>query len=76
MCPLLTFLKKHLKLSSCIHPYGHPCAWLSELFIEQDDDMLEAAKVLLTVYLKFQRLVSILPYLSDEQGENIFIHHS
>ncbi|XP_062998467.1 protein Lines homolog 1 [Elgaria multicarinata webbii] len=56
MCQLLTFLKSHLKPSSCIWPCEHPCMWLSVLFIEQDDDMLEAAKALLTVHLKFERL--------------------
>ncbi|EMP41680.1 Protein Lines like protein, partial [Chelonia mydas] len=57
MSQLLVFLKKHLKSSSQhFHPNVHPCEWLSMVFIEQDDDMLEAAKSLLTVYLKFDRL--------------------
>ncbi|XP_075753056.1 protein Lines homolog 1 isoform X2 [Pelodiscus sinensis] len=52
MFQLLIFLKQHLKplLNE------HCCAWLSMVFIEQDDDMLEAAKTLLTIYLKFDRL--------------------
>ncbi|XP_061451299.1 protein Lines homolog 1 isoform X2 [Rhineura floridana] len=58
MHPLLAFLKDHLRLSSpCFHPSDHPCMWLFTLFIEQDDDMLEAAKALLTVHLKFERLL-------------------
>ncbi|KAM7151646.1 protein Lines homolog 1 isoform 1-T12 [Macrochelys suwanniensis] len=56
MSQLLIFLKKHLKSSQHFHPNMHPCEWLSMVFIEQDDDMLEAAKSLLTVYLKFDRL--------------------
>uniref|UniRef100_A0A8C3XSR5 Lines homolog 1 n=1 Tax=Chelydra serpentina TaxID=8475 RepID=A0A8C3XSR5_CHESE len=52
MSQLLIFLKKHLKSSQHFHPNVHPCEWLSMVFIEQDDDMLEAAKSLLTVYLK------------------------
>nr|XP_048722754.1 protein Lines homolog 1 isoform X2 [Caretta caretta] len=56
MSQLLIFLKKHLKSSRHFHPNVHPCEWLSMVFIEQDDDMLEAAKSLLTVYLKFDRL--------------------
>nr|XP_034986669.1 protein Lines homolog 1 isoform X1 [Zootoca vivipara]XP_034986671.1 protein Lines homolog 1 isoform X1 [Zootoca vivipara] len=52
MHPLLVFLKSHVWSS---HASEHPCAWLSALFIEQDDDMLEAAKTLLTVHLKFER---------------------
>uniref|UniRef100_A0A8C3I536 Lines homolog 1 n=1 Tax=Chrysemys picta bellii TaxID=8478 RepID=A0A8C3I536_CHRPI len=56
MSRLLIFLKKHLKSSPHFHSNVHPCEWLSMVFIEQDDDMLEAAKSLLTVYLKFDRL--------------------
>ncbi|XP_065268353.1 protein Lines homolog 1 [Emys orbicularis] len=56
MSRLLIFLKKHLKSSPHFHSNVHPCEWLSMVFIEQDDDMLEAAKSLLTVYLKFNRL--------------------
>ncbi|XP_067412197.1 protein Lines homolog 1 [Emydura macquarii macquarii] len=56
MSHLLIFLKKHQKSSPHFHPNVHPCAWLSMVFIEQDDDMLEAAKSLLTIYLKFDRL--------------------
>uniref|UniRef100_A0A8C8SS39 Lines homolog 1 n=1 Tax=Pelusios castaneus TaxID=367368 RepID=A0A8C8SS39_9SAUR len=56
MSHLLIFLKKHLKSSPPFHPSVHSCAWLSMVFIEQDDDMLEAAKSLLTIYLKFDRL--------------------
>ncbi|XP_043350527.1 protein Lines homolog 1 isoform X2 [Dermochelys coriacea] len=56
MSQLLIFLKKHLKSSQHFHPNVHPCEWLSMVFIEQDDDMLEATRSLLTVYFKFDRL--------------------
>ncbi|XP_074863188.1 protein Lines homolog 1 isoform X2 [Carettochelys insculpta] len=56
MSRLLIFLKQHLKSSPYFRPNAHHCEWLSMVFIEQDDDMLEAAKSLLTIYLKFDRL--------------------
>ncbi|XP_006262556.2 protein Lines homolog 1 [Alligator mississippiensis] len=56
MSILLTFLKNHLKSSPHSYPTEHPCEWLSVVFVEQDDDMLEAAKALLTIYLKLNRL--------------------
>ncbi|XP_028922616.1 protein Lines homolog 1 [Ornithorhynchus anatinus] len=51
---LLTFLKDHRQPSPQFS--FHPCEWVSRVFIEQDDDMLEAAKALLSIYLKFTRL--------------------
>ncbi|XP_036592312.1 protein Lines homolog 1 [Trichosurus vulpecula] len=52
MSQLLTFLKQHLQSSLKLH---HHCEWLSKIFIEQDDDMLEAAKASLSIYLKLTR---------------------
>ncbi|XP_005381696.1 PREDICTED: protein Lines homolog [Chinchilla lanigera] len=52
MSELLTFLKPHLQPFLQLH---HPCEWLSRVFIEQDDDMLEAAKAVLSIYLKLIR---------------------
>ncbi|XP_072473065.1 protein Lines homolog 1 isoform X2 [Notamacropus eugenii] len=52
MSQLLTFLKQHLQSSLKLH---HHCEWLSKIFIEQDDDMLEAAKASLNIYLKLTR---------------------
>ncbi|XP_012382061.1 protein Lines homolog 1 isoform X2 [Dasypus novemcinctus] len=52
MSELFTFLKPHLQPSLQLHD---PCEWLSRIFIEQDDDMLEAAKASLGIYLKFSR---------------------
>ncbi|NXG74668.1 LINES protein, partial [Baryphthengus martii] len=56
MSQLLIFWRSHLKSSSRSHPVVHHCEWLSLIFIEQDDDMWEAAKALLLIYLKFDRL--------------------
>lgn len=60
MSQLLIFWRSHLESSPQFHPVVHHCEWLSLVFIEQDDDMWEAAKALLLVYLKFDRLVYIL----------------
>lgn len=54
MSELLTFLKPHLQPSLQSH---NPCEWISRVFIEQDDDMLEAAKASLGIYLKLTRPV-------------------
>ncbi|NXK48599.1 LINES protein, partial [Chauna torquata] len=56
MSQLLTFWRNHIKCSPQSHPVVHHCEWLSLIFIEQDDDMWEAAKALLLIYLKFDRL--------------------
>ncbi|NXW31715.1 LINES protein, partial [Phaetusa simplex] len=56
MSQLLIFWRSHLKSSPQSHPVVHHCEWLSLIFIEQDDDMWEAAKALLIIYLKFDRL--------------------
>ncbi|XP_032050406.1 protein Lines homolog 1 [Aythya fuligula] len=56
MSQLLTFWRSHMKCSPQSHPVVHHCEWLSLVFIEQDDDMWEAAKALLLNYLKFDRL--------------------
>lgn len=56
MSHLLTFWRNHTKCSQHSHPVAHHCEWLSLVFIEQDDDMWEAAKALLLIYLKIDRL--------------------
>ncbi|KAM9532631.1 protein Lines homolog 1 isoform 1-T5 [Guaruba guarouba] len=56
MFQLLVFWRNHLKSSPQSCPVVHHCEWLSLIFIEQDDDMWEAAKALLLIYLKFDRL--------------------
>ncbi|NXK06763.1 LINES protein, partial [Herpetotheres cachinnans] len=56
MSQLLVFWRSHVKSSAQSHPVVHHCEWLSLVFIEQDDDMWEAAKALLLIYLKYDRL--------------------
>ncbi|NXK96548.1 LINES protein, partial [Formicarius rufipectus] len=56
MSQLLVFWRSHLQPSPQSHPAVHHCEWLSLIFIEQDDDMWEAAKALLLIYLKLDRL--------------------
>ncbi|KAK2539389.1 Lins [Columba livia] len=55
MSQLLIFWRSHLKSLPQSHPVVHHCEWLSLIFIEQDDDMWEAAKALLLIYLKLDR---------------------
>lgn len=49
------FLKRH---SVQLREERHLCCWISLLFGEQDDDMMEAAKALLSIFLHY-RYVSI-----------------
>ncbi|XP_028679194.2 protein Lines homolog 1 isoform X1 [Erpetoichthys calabaricus] len=49
---LLKFVMKHLP-PQLLH---HSCAWVSVVFMEQDDDMIEAANSLLAIYLHFRRV--------------------
>ncbi|NXR18945.1 LINES protein, partial [Cinclus mexicanus] len=55
MSQLLMFWRSHAKPSPQSHPVVHHCEWFSLVFMEQDDDMWEAAKALLLIYLKFDR---------------------
>ncbi|XP_036267749.1 protein Lines homolog 1 isoform X1 [Pipistrellus kuhlii] len=52
MTELLAFLQPHLQPPVQAH---NPCEWLSRVFIEQDDDMLEAARASMGIYLKLTR---------------------
>ncbi|NXC44034.1 LINES protein, partial [Penelope pileata] len=75
MSQLLTFWRNHMKHSLHSPPVVHHCEWLSLIFIEQDDDMWEAAKALLLIYLKFDRLRhDAADYLSQEEEENWSFH--
>lgn len=71
MSLLLMFWGSHGKASPQSHPVVHPCEWLSLVFMEQDDDMWEAAKALLLIYLKFDRSVYFL-FFSDNYEELCF----
>nr|XP_012620018.1 protein Lines homolog 1 isoform X2 [Microcebus murinus]XP_012620019.1 protein Lines homolog 1 isoform X2 [Microcebus murinus]XP_012620020.1 protein Lines homolog 1 isoform X2 [Microcebus murinus]XP_012620022.1 protein Lines homolog 1 isoform X2 [Microcebus murinus] len=64
MPELLTFLKPHLQPSLQLH---NPCEWLSRVFIEQDDDMLEAAKASLSIYLTLTRECEATESLTQEK---------
>nr|KAF6278868.1 lines-like protein 1 [Myotis myotis] len=64
MSELLTFLRPHLQPSVQAH---NPCEWLSRVFIEQDDDMLEAARASLGIYLKLTREYEAAQNLAQEK---------
>ncbi|KAF3817983.1 hypothetical protein GH733_014855, partial [Mirounga leonina] len=68
MCELLTFLKPHLQPSLQSH---NLCEWISKVFIEQDDDMLEAAKASLGIYLKQCKATE-----SSTQEKEMWNHHT
>ncbi|XP_004431949.1 PREDICTED: protein Lines homolog [Ceratotherium simum simum] len=71
MSELLTFLKPHLQPSLQSHSH---CEWLSRVFIEQDDDMLEAAKASLGIYLKLTRECEATESLTQEK--EMWNHHT
>ncbi|XP_007529216.1 protein Lines homolog 1 [Erinaceus europaeus] len=71
MSELLTFVKPHLQPSLTSH---NPCEWLSKVFIEQDDDMLEAANVSLGIYRKVTRDYKTTESLA--QGERTWNQHT
>ncbi|KAM8781249.1 protein Lines homolog 1 isoform 2-T2 [Rhynchonycteris naso] len=71
MSELLTFLKRDLQPPVQSH---HPCAWLPRVFIEQDDDMLEAAKASLGIYLKLSGDYNTTESLTQEK--EMLKHHS
>ncbi|XP_038388571.1 protein Lines homolog 1 isoform X1 [Canis lupus familiaris] len=71
MSELLTFLKPHLQPSLQSH---NPCEWISRVFIEQDDDMLEAAKASLGIYLKLTRQCKATEGLTQEK--EMWNHHT
>ncbi|XP_023669892.1 protein Lines homolog 1 isoform X2 [Paramormyrops kingsleyae] len=45
---LMLFVNQHLSGAWLL---GHSCAWVSVVFGEQDDDMFEAARIVLSLYL-------------------------
>ncbi|XP_032088746.1 protein Lines homolog 1 [Thamnophis elegans] len=75
---LLTVIKSHLKPSACIYLSEHPCMWIS-LFIEQDDEMVEAVKSLLAIYLNLERSchdVNFTPCRSDDEIQDNRTHQN
>lgn len=49
---LLGFLQQHV-LHGKVDT--HPCSWILVVFVDQDDDLIESAKVLITLYLHQRR---------------------
>ncbi|XP_023789610.1 protein Lines homolog 1 isoform X2 [Cyanistes caeruleus] len=77
MSQLLVFWRSHVKPSPESHPVVHHCEWLSLVFMEQDDDMWEAAKALLLIYLKFDRLqgdAADNPSQKEEESWKFLVH--
>ncbi|XP_059808601.1 protein Lines homolog 1 isoform X2 [Hypanus sabinus] len=48
---LMLFLRRHLQNSAQFQQLSHPCAWVSFIFLEQDDDLVEVVSALLTIYM-------------------------
>uniref|UniRef100_A0A4W3H4J3 Uncharacterized protein n=2 Tax=Callorhinchus milii TaxID=7868 RepID=A0A4W3H4J3_CALMI len=48
---LMMFIRTHLKSPAHSKRLIHSCAWVSLVFLEQDDDMVEAARALLNIYI-------------------------
>ncbi|XP_048185418.1 protein Lines homolog 1 isoform X2 [Perognathus longimembris pacificus] len=71
MSKLLAFLKPQLQPGL---QERNPCEWLSRVFIEQDDDMLEAAKASLGIYLKLTRDFDATESLTQEK--ETWTHHT
>jgi len=49
---LMSFLQRHGTLMSAD---AHSCSWVSVVFAEQDDDMMESSKTLIGLYLYQKR---------------------
>ncbi|XP_053573576.1 protein Lines homolog 1 [Bombina bombina] len=62
---LLVFLKLHLGNEKLMHH----CEWVSVIFIEQDDDMLEVAMSLLKMYIKCHRHWFNPPFVHESEDE-------
>ncbi|XP_069768238.1 protein Lines homolog 1 isoform X2 [Narcine bancroftii] len=50
MSQLMLFLRMNLQTSTQFQQLSHRCAWVSFVFMEQDDDLVEVANALLTIY--------------------------
>ncbi|XP_043533584.1 protein Lines homolog 1 [Chiloscyllium plagiosum] len=58
---LMTFLRMHFRCPIRTQQLSHPCVLVSLVFGEQDDDMVEAARALLTIYINCYRSLDIYP---------------
>uniref|UniRef100_A0A3Q3M041 Lines homolog 1 n=1 Tax=Mastacembelus armatus TaxID=205130 RepID=A0A3Q3M041_9TELE len=52
----------------------HSCCWVSLVFGEQDDDMMEAAKALLSIFLHCRESISSAPAAACVSGYNPHCH--
>ncbi|XP_048886541.1 protein Lines homolog 1 isoform X2 [Brienomyrus brachyistius] len=64
---LMIFVNQHLSGARLL---GHPCAWVSVVFGEQDDDMFEAARIVLSLYLHQRGSSGISQPLACDTGSN------
>ncbi|KAA0722803.1 Protein Lines -like protein 1 [Triplophysa tibetana] len=55
---LMSFLQRHGSLMSTD---THSCTWVTSVFAEQDDDMIESSKALILLYLHHKSLRSSVP---------------
>ncbi|XP_067873791.1 protein Lines homolog 1 isoform X2 [Heterodontus francisci] len=69
---LMTFLRMHFQCPVHSQQLAHPCALVSLVFGEQDDDMVEAARALLTIYTYSYR--SLDSYLQEKAGTSCEAH--
>ncbi|XP_038669832.1 protein Lines homolog 1 isoform X2 [Scyliorhinus canicula] len=76
---LMMFLRMHFQSPAHSQQLSHPCALVSLVFGEQDDDMVEAARGLLTIYARSYRSLESYPQekadLSREIHEHCFNPH-
>ncbi|XP_067827748.1 protein Lines homolog 1 [Heptranchias perlo] len=76
---LMIFLRMHFQCTVHSQQLSHPCALVSLVFVEQDDDMVEAARALLTIYTHFGRSLDSNPQekagTSYEAHEHCFNAH-
>ncbi|KAK2869366.1 hypothetical protein Q7C36_001237 [Tachysurus vachellii] len=67
---LLVFLQQQVLQVKAVK---HPCSWILVVFADQDDDLIESAKVLMTLYLHQESLSSSEP-AACEWGCNPHCH--
>ncbi|XP_017334154.1 protein Lines homolog 1 [Ictalurus punctatus] len=67
---LLAFLQQQVLQVKAV---THPCSWILVVFADQDDDLIESAKVLITLYLH-QRSLSSSDSAACEWGCNPHCH--
>ncbi|GCB79101.1 hypothetical protein scyTo_0018700 [Scyliorhinus torazame] len=71
---LLMFLRMHFQSPAHSQQLSHPCALVSLVFGEQDDDMVEAARGLLTIYARSYRALKSYPQEKADLAREIHEH--